>query len=223
MGEDGGSIFMSDELKIENNVKAFFDWKKNVKKSVEKLNINNKHISGWEKTDVLYSFIMIYQIGIYAFYPEECIRTNYKIKNKNGGFFSLKCLLAKDTEGKYQYERFKDLNKAIEDTGFIEKYTSPGNVMPIWPGGNIDKGTKSYCFDIPDLYFYKYKRWAYALQAIYYDAYLDSVINSDYAKPTNEFLNCMDKDNYKKFLEHICSVIDSRNEKLSEESYKTGE
>lgn len=200
---------------MENTVKAFFEWKKNVtkKNSVEMLNSNNSHISNWDNTDVLYSFIMIYQIGIYVFYPELCNRTNYSIKRREGGFFKTDYLLAEEG-GKPRYMEYEKLNTAIEKTSFIEKYTLPGNVMPIWPGGNVDKGEKSYCFDIPDLYFYKNRRWAYALQTVYIDSFLDEVIYSSYAMNTKKFLDYMNEDTYMDFLNHICKVIETRNKKM---------
>ena len=68
-----------------NTIENYFQWKTNPKEpSIEKKYENHMIISQWKKTDVLYSFIGIYQIGIYVFYPDKCKRTNYTIKNEAG-------------------------------------------------------------------------------------------------------------------------------------------
>ena len=56
---------------MENTIESYFQWKTNSKEpSIEKKYEKHKIISQWKKTgrtDVLYSFIGIYQIGIYVF------------------------------------------------------------------------------------------------------------------------------------------------------------
>lgn len=137
--------------------KSFFKWKTNPKeRPTEEKYEQHKIIAQWEKTDVLYSFIGIYQIGIYVFHPNKCRRTDYTIKNENGKYFKTQYL-------KDKFKRYEELNKTIEESRFIQYIDSIGNVIPIWPGGNIDKG-RSYCFDIPDIYFKKYENWFSALR-----------------------------------------------------------
>jgi hypothetical protein len=58
-----------------------------------------------------------------------------------------------EVNGKCRYEQFAKLNKILEEKGFVEAIVQPGNIIPIWPGGNTDRGQRGHCFDIPDLYF----------------------------------------------------------------------
>ena len=144
---------------MDNSIDAIFKWKNSVKKSVEKTHEKDKYVSSWDKIDVMYSFIGIYQIGIYAFYPEKCKRTDYVIRCKETNkYFSLKYLTELHND-ESRYRAFSELNKVIEESGLIEIIDSVGNVIPVWPGGNTDRGTRAYCFDIPDIYFcYMYRR-----------------------------------------------------------------
>lgn len=129
-----------------NTIESYFQWKTDSKEpSIEEKYKKHKIVLQWERTDVLYSFIGIYQIGIYVFYPDKCKRTDYTIKNETGKYFSLDYL-------KEEFKKYEKLNKTITESKFIQHIDSLGNVIPIWPGGNTDKGTRSYCFDIPDIY-----------------------------------------------------------------------
>lgn len=201
---------------MENSVETFFKWKfDSSKKSVEDMyNMNNKIISQWEKTDVLYSFIGIYQIGLYTFYPDEYIRTDYTIKTKENNYFGLKYLIEKENSVE-RFKKYEELNKVIENSQFIQYIDSPGNVIPIWPGGNIDKGKNSYCFDIPDIYFKKYEKWFLALKHIYPNSCLNGIINNEFSIDTKIFLNNMNKEYYHRFLIHIVDIIKTRNNYLT--------
>ncbi|MCI8606813.1 MAG: hypothetical protein HFG72_08360 [Hungatella sp.] len=65
--KDGG-----EEIYIENKVESFFQWKTNPKeKNIEEKYEKHKIIAQWEKKDVLYSFIGIYEIGICVFRPNS--------------------------------------------------------------------------------------------------------------------------------------------------------
>lgn len=165
-------------------------------------------ISQWKKTDVLYSFIGIYQIGIYVFYPDKCKRTNYTIKNEAGEYFSLEYLTA-------EFKKYEKLNKTIIDSNFIQYIDSFGNVIPIWPGGNTDKGKRSYCFDIPDIYFKKYEKWFSAMRQLYPHSCLDGIIDNEFSTDnTKIFLDNMNEDTYPKFLKHVVEVITKRKKYL---------
>ena len=91
---------------------------------------------------MLYSFIGIYQIGLFVFYPDKCKRTKYTIKDKTNQFLSTDYL-------KERFAQFKKLNEVIIDSQFIQHIDSVGNVIPIWPGGNIDRGARAYCLIFP--------------------------------------------------------------------------
>lgn len=205
---------------MENSVEAFFNWKTNSSKtSVESMyKKDNKIISCWRRTDVLYSFIGIYQIGLYVFYPDEYINTGYTIKTKTGNYVSLVYLVTEEN-GVKRFKKYEELNKIIEDSKFIQYIDTPGNVIPIWPGGNIDKGKNSYCFDIPDIYFLKYKEWFLALEHIYPNSFLNGIIDNEFSTDdTKVFLKNMDKKSYCRFLIHVVSIIKSRNKYLSKQS-----
>ena len=192
-----------------NTIENYFQWKTNPKEpSIEIKYENHMIISQWKKTDVLYSFIGIYQIGIYVFYPDKCKRTNYTIKNEAGEYFSLEYLTA-------EFKKYEKLNKTNIDSNFIQYIDSFGNVIPIWPGGNTDKGKRSYCFDIPDIYFKKYEKWFSAMRQLYPHSCLDGIIDNEFSTDnTKIFLDNMNEDTYPKFLKHVVEVITKRKKYL---------
>lgn len=184
-------------------------------KSIEEKNKENKIISQWEHTDVLYSFIGIYQIGLLVFYSDEFRSTGYTIKAKTGEYASLKHLTAKENDQE-RFKNYKDLNMVIKEAEFIQYIDSPGNVIPMWPGGNMNRGISAYCFDIPDIYFKRYERWFSALIREYPNSCLDGIIdNNEFSTAeTRDFLNMMNKASYRRFLDHVVKIIKVRNECL---------
>ena len=97
--------------------------------------------------------------GLNLYYPNEFIKTEYTIRPKERPRMRQVSInyLVNDYSAdkvKERYKNYKELNKLIESVGFIKYYDYPGNVIPIWPGASENRG-KSYCFDIPDLYFGK--------------------------------------------------------------------
>lgn len=110
---------------------------------------------GWGKyKDVLYSFLGIFVLGVYIFAKEKGEEKKYSIW-KDGTI-----VIPKQPRAQRLYSRkhilghfdsFSDLTNADEIKEFARVYTLPGNVYPIWPGGNKLKGQKNY--DIPDLFF----------------------------------------------------------------------
>ena len=192
-----------------NTIESYFQWKTNSKEpAIEKKYEKHKIISQWERTDVLYSFIGIYQIGIYVFYPDKCKRTDYTIEKDVGEYFSLDYL-------KEEFKKYEKLNKTIIDSKFIQYIDSLGNVTPIWPGGNTDKGKRSYCFDIPDIYFKRYEKWFLAMKQLYPNSCLDGIIDNEFSTDnTKIFLDNMNQDTYPKFLKHVVEVITKREKYL---------
>ncbi len=194
---------------MKKSIENFFDWKTGKGNSVEKQHQYHKIVSQWERTDVLYSFIGIYQIGLFVFYPDKCKRTKYTIKDKTNQFLSTDYL-------KERFAQFKKLNEVIIDSQFIQHIDSVGNVIPIWPGGNVDRGARAYCFDIPDIYFKRHEKWFLALQQLYPNSYLNGIIDSEFATDdTSIFLDSMNERRYLQFLEHIVAVIVNRTECLN--------
>ena len=193
---------------MKKSIENFFDWKTGKGNSVEKQHQYHKIVSQWERTDVLYSFIGIYQIGLFVFYPDKCKRTKYTIKDKTNQFLSTDYL-------KERFAQFKKLNEVIIDSQFIQHIDSVGNVIPIWPGGNVDRGARAYCFDIPDIYFKKYEKWFSAMRQLYPHSCLDGIIDNEFSTDnTKIFLDNMNEDTYPKFLKHVVEVITKRKKYL---------
>lgn len=199
-------------------VKEWMDWRFGNSESSERQNEAYTKSLGWEITDVLYSFFGIYALGILVFYPEEYERTDYMIKESktNKNVYSSIFIRKK-------YAIYKELNEFIEKSGFVSKYFEIGNIYPIWPGGNKDKGI-TWNFDLPEIYFNKdqNKRWVQILKEIYQNSYLDEVTNPAWycdedgehfeGIPRFEFKNAKD------FLDSIVLKEHSKNKKI--ELYK---
>ncbi len=99
---------------------------------------NEKKELEWDETDTLYSFLGIYVIGLKACYPNKFIRTNFQIRTVKGSNEYSKKVIT-------NYKEFVDLNGLEELKNFIKNYLTIGNLISIWPGGNIHKGM-SQCF-----------------------------------------------------------------------------
>ena len=134
------------------SVDDMFIWKNNSsRESVEKVNKETTKLLGWEFTDVLYSFLGVYVLGAFCYYPEKfhlegnIIKTYEKSNNRYTNAWSLKYLTQ-------NYKSLKYLNNNCKLEEYIKLSFSIGNVCPIWPGGNSHKG-QSCCYDLPDVYF----------------------------------------------------------------------
>lgn len=214
--------------------------------SVEEENPRYTEIcSGSSQADVLYSFLGIYALGVWVYNKKKNQDINdfqSEIRNKlsermkkgiNQHFYSTLFQLAIQDIGEND-EIFNDaaegrvsaiksleinvdtLNENTELQTFISNYFSVGNVIPIWPGGNELKG-KSGVFDIPELFFAKYREW--------YNVLLDLTGNFAYLDKFNQDFNCnfekyesLDKflnsissiEEYTKYLKHVNEIIDTR-------------
>ena len=187
-------------------VDEIIEWRNNKEKSVEEMFEEDTKKLGWDKTDTLYSFLGIYVIGLYIFYPDMFICKNIEIKAGDRRAYS-------NNYVNENYRQFYELNDLPELKNFISNYKKIGNVIPIWPGGNEHKG-KSYCYDIPDIYFARYKEWAKALVQIYRCTYIENIIRTE--KKVDDFLK-MGKGDYKIFLIDIVKIINDRDEKINKE------
>ncbi len=187
-------------------VEEFIEWKKNRKeKSLEEKFFNEKKELEWNETDTLYSFLGIYVIGLRACYPNKFTRTNFQIRTDKGSNAYSKKIFN-------NYKEFVDLNELEELKNFIKNYLTIGNLIPIWPGGNMHKGM-SQCFDIPEIYFIKHKKITDAFFQVYKNAYMENIIEN---KEQIKFPNIleMNKEIYKEFLKHIVYKIEYRNNKI---------
>lgn len=188
-------------------VEEIIEWKKNKKeKSLEEKFFNEKEKLGWDETDTLYSFLGIYVIGLRAFYPNNFPRTNFQIRTDTGSNAYSKIYIFNN------YKEFVDLNELEELKNFIKNYLSIGNLIPIWPGGNMHKGM-SQCFDIPEIYFIKHKKITDALIQIYKNSYMENIVENKKQIELTKILK-MNKEEYKEFLEYIVDTIQNRNNEI---------
>jgi hypothetical protein len=178
--------------------------------SLEKEFSNTANNLGWKYTDVLYSFLGIYTIGLLAFYPcrFECkgLIIQPKIEGTRQRTYSYNYI-------KDNYKDYEMLNDLKEMGDFIKVSQKMGNLIPIWPGGNAHKG-QSHCYDIPDIYFSKEKIKDYAdnfYNTFYNNShFLNDVLNGLYSKKRVEDFLEFDESHYKDFLIHIIDVINRR-------------
>ena len=223
-----------------DSVEKFALWKKLGSVTVEVNNIDATKDLGWERTDVLYSFLGVYTIGLLAYYPDLFHKGRYVIKDDEGNKMY--------TEKRFLevYNSCKELNNNKGLVAFIKNYFSLGNVIPIWPGGNADRG-QSYVYDIPEIYFSSNKLWSYLLTGVYHNCHLDEVLddkltfrngktyNSDTPSfdfsSTTKFLNSICSDEYSKdvrvylysmWLNRIVEIIRNRTKELKRELRKLG-
>lgn len=219
----------ADQMEKEHQNKMYFmqntktvediiQWKKGKYYSVEEYNVTKINRLGWELTDVMYSFLSIYAIGMLAFYPDKYKKTNCMIyDNKTNKRVYTNAFIFEE------YKECIDLNSYLEDSEFILHYFDIGNVIPMWPGGNKDKGTVSI-FDLPELYFGKKENrlWMKILQGVYKNSFLDEVENTawlcDSREEDTNNLPLIRFDSMSEFLESICGDSDELETRIK--SYK---
>ena len=196
------------------------------KKSKPKYSVESKHKEitdkfEWSHTDVLYSFLGIYALGVYAYNKNNghFYVTDYQIKDTkhDTNIYCLNYLYNIQSDSEYELE---ELNEYVED--FIACWSKLGNVFPIWPGGNRARGLANIgCFDIPERYFATEYDWFLALCFIYRKTIcFTGHINSDTPKMAmytslENFLKTIDTpDKYNAFLDRICETINARTKEL---------
>lgn len=214
-------------------VKDFLDNFELVEKKLEK----ETKILGWEYTDVLYSFLGVYVIGLYAIDKEKAPEKQCYNRKENGFVIFVGDTSQRLYSKKYIFEmvnsltqpdNFSKLNKLKELKDFLRVYNSIGNVIPIWPGGNESRG-KFGCYDLPELYFFdkKIAPWTkYLLEK--YDLNLfpdvdeinllhdiESRKTLKNKSKTVEFLDTLDVESYKKYLVRITKNIKERGKYLN--------
>lgn len=186
---------------------------------------------GWDYTDVLYSFLGVFVVGL-------------KIYCGSNEYANLKEILAKEIQiskrqveyswnfirkfVKHYSEKDKDnkikiavdeLKNLKEMKEFINVYSSIGNVFPIWPGGNVHKGKASNgCYDIPDIYFNKgdiinYSK--YFFNTFCTNSFMEKIIDGDYCTLTHDLILNFNREKYRSFLIHIHDTICEREEKIN--------
>lgn len=178
------------------------------RKTVEGDNIDKINKLKWECPDVLYSFRGIYAIGIFIYYRYmflDDVKTDIFLKNNSGTrqrLYSNKFL-------KEHYSEFKDVNNLPEIKMFLECYYYIGNVIPTWPGANINRGM-AHCYDIPNIYYKRYERFTKLIYGnIYENAFLDCVLGNNKYDTVDKLLK-LEKTEYATFLKYVIGVIKER-------------
>ncbi len=229
-------ILKRDECNNIKTIDDMFRWKLDIiyHDSVEK--INNEFIEklGWiEETDVLYSFLLTYRLGLEVINEDKFHekkeeykeKNNLKRINPNSPMFLYSCSLD---------STYAKLNNCDEYNEFLSLYFSIGNIIPIWPGGNEAKGKKGI-YDIPEIFFRTYDTWTKALVEKYPNANMGAIINNSFLVCRNnenksysikgyrnafsnlDQLRKMMKDNnqmYFDYLKHRNDIIKARNESI---------
>lgn len=196
-----------------STVEGWFKWYENEEEpTVEDIYRSLTDSLGWECTDVLYSFPGIYTIGLLAFYSMEFYLTDGGRAIKP--YSNQKQLAYSHTFLSENYSKYGDLNELKELKEFLKRYKKLGNVCPIWPGGNTDRGCNGV-YDLPEFYFKRYPqypRWTSFLIGEYRGAHMEPAIDLTNKKTIKDFLDKMEgnEGEYIKFLSRICGVIDER-------------
>ena len=185
---DLGGMLM-DKQKI-NSIKEMFRWKLNKKQctkhKIESINYKSveaenediiKKLNWGRDVDVLYSFLLVYKLGLEIVNPKRFEELKEETKKK----LKINRLNTNSTEFLYlcscdkAYEEFNSNTLNIE---FLNLYFTIGNVIPIWPGGNEARG-KMGVYDIPELFFNTYPKWTQELIRQYNNISIDSVVKND--------------------------------------------
>lgn len=195
---------------VLHTVKDFFEKKR---QPVEKYNEDKIAKLGWECPDVLYSFRGIYVIGIFTFYRDlfiEDVKTDIILKEKNDG---VRQRLYSDKFLREHYAEFHNVNELPEIQLFLQHYYDIGNVIPTWPGANVNRGI-AHCYDVPNVYYRRHAKFTKLIfENVYTNVFLDKVLE-DHKYDTVTDLLKIGKEEYIDLLNYIIGVILERNELL---------
>lgn len=220
-----------EKISIPSTVEDILKWKNGINKgswpeSVEDYNYNyTKKCGGSDMTDVLFSFLGIYAIGVWVFNKHidglfKIEKNKIKIlgENKKGHsqiLCSKKFLLSLQSK-KVNNINVDKLNECLEI--FDEKYFDVGNLIPMWPGGNCLKGNQNKGFmDIPEIFFRKYLYW-YGKLAEHSQSWLSEM--NERVKDTRfdslkDFLSSIDSpEKYVSYINDIVSIIQDRTDHI---------
>lgn len=100
----------------------------------------------------------------------------------------------------------------------MDEYYSIGNIIPIWPGGNENRG-KFGCYDLPEFYFSSdiIKPWKNFLLDKY-DINLapeidcEKICSFNFENGIIKFLDELNIELYKSYLVHITEIIQKRSD-----------
>ena len=183
------------------------------RQSVEKYNEDKINKLKWECPDVLFSFRGVYAIGVFIHYRQlfvENVRTDIIVKDETG---VTRQHLYSDKFLSENYPQFSDVNDLPEIKGFLEHYYDIGNIIPTWPGANVNRGM-AHCYDIPNIYYKRHAKFTELIyDKIYSNAFIDEIIENDEYDTVEKLLK-LDPNQYVKFLKYIVKIIKKRNRQL---------
>lgn len=201
-----------DVLKMKlHSVKDFFQ----KKETVETFHEDKTKKLKWECLDVLFSFRGIYAIGVFVYYRKrfaDDVNTDIMVKVENG---AMRQRLYSDKYLRENYQEFGDVNSLPGIKKFLEHYYDIGNVIPTWPGANVNRGM-AHCYDVPNVYYKRYAQFTELVYgSIYKNAFMKEILEND-KYDTVENLLKLKPDQYVEFLEYIIGVISNRNKQLQD-------
>ena len=183
------------------------------RQSVEKYNEDKINKLKWECPDVLFSFRGVYGIGVFIHYRQlfvENVRTDIIVKDETG---VTRQHLYSDKFLSENYPQFSDVNNLPEIKEFLEHYYDIGNIIPTWPGANVNRGM-AHCYDIPNIYYKRHAKFTELIyDKIYSNAFIDEIIENDEYDTVEKLLK-LDPNQYVKFLKYIVKIIKKRNRQL---------
>ena len=181
-------------------------------------------------TDVLFSFLGIYAIGVWVFNKNidglfKIEKNKIKTLEEENSKWHKQILCSKKFLLRLQNEKVNNimvdnLNKCLE--GFVGNYFNVGNLIPMWPGGNNLKGNQNNGFlDIPELFFRKYSYWYEKLNE-HPQAWLTEMneqVNNTRFDSLESFLGSIDsEEKYVDYIKNAIGIIKYRTEKINPEN-----
>ena len=183
------------------------------RQTVERYNEDKINKLKWECPDVLFSFRGVYAIGVFIHYRQlfvENVRTDIIVKDETG---VTRQHLYSDKFLSENYPQFSDVNNLPEIKEFLEHYYDIGNIIPTWPGANVNRGM-AHCYDIPNIYYKRHAKFTELIyDKIYSNAFIDEIIENDEYDTVEKLLK-LDPNQYVKFLKYIVKIIKKRNRQL---------
>lgn len=191
-------------------VRDFFEAKR---ETVEKYNEDRIVKLRWDCPDVLYSFRGIYTIGVFVYYRElfiDDVKTDIILKEK---IDDVRQHLYSDKFLRVHYTEFGNVNELPEIQLFLQHYYDIGNIIPTWPGANVNRGM-AHCYDIPNIYYRRYEKFTRLIcEHVYKNMFIDKVLENNKYDTVADFLK-FGKEEYTDFLEYIIGVIEERTNML---------
>lgn len=183
------------------------------RETVEKYNEDKIIKLNWECPDVLFSFRGIYAIGVFVHYRQlfvDNVKTDIMVKDEKK---ATRQRLYSDKFLSENYPKFSDVNDLPEMKNFLEHYYDIGNIIPTWPGANVNRGM-AHCYDIPNVYFKRYTKFTELIYGnVYTSAFIEEILDNDKYDTVEKLLK-LKPEQYVEFLKYIVSIIKNRNEQL---------